>query len=104
MAYIGKVELSNSWAKVEDLIKEQVDGQSAFAFDSDSIYQVQSEATYGAQICETSAAPADGNDGERIIGSQTGVYKLEGSNYLYAKVHTLQPGVPCLLKVSKIGE
>lgn len=104
MAYIGKVELSNSWAKVEDLIQEQVDGQSEFAFDSDKTYQLQAEATYGAQLCETSAAPADGNDGERIIGSQTGVYQPEGGNYLYAKVHTLQPGVPCLLKISKIGE
>lgn len=102
--YIGKVQLTNEWQKVEDLIKAQVEGQSSFAFEANKTYQLQAEASYGAQLCETSAAPADGNDGEFIEGSQTGSYILDSGNYLFAKVHTMQPGVPCWLKISKIGE
>ena len=37
--YIGKVLLSNTWTKLEDLIKAQISGQSAFAFNSDTVYQ-----------------------------------------------------------------
>ena len=32
--YIGKVLLSDEWEKLEDLIQDQVSGQSAFAFDA----------------------------------------------------------------------
>ena len=104
MAYIGKIELTNEWQKVEDLIKAQVSGQSAFAFAEKKTYQIQSEASYGARLCEASSAPTNGNDGERILESQTGIYELTEGYNLYAKVHTLQPCVPCLLKISQIGE
>ena len=104
MAYIGKVEVDNTWQKVEDLIKAQVTGQSAFAFDENSIYQLQSEAGYGCRLCNTTSTPADGNDGEVILQDKVGIYKKEGGAYLFAKVHTLQPGQPCLLKISKVGD
>ena len=32
MAYIGKVKVSDTWTKLEDLIKEQIDGQSSRFF------------------------------------------------------------------------
>lgn len=101
--YIGKVELTNEWQKVEDLIKAQVEGQSSFAFAEGNTYQLQAEASYGAQLCDAAAAPADGNDGEYLLHSQVGIYQLASGSYLYAKVHTMQPGVPCWLKISKIG-
>lgn len=104
MAYIGKVKLTNEWTKVEDLIKAQVEGQSSFAFADGSTYQIQSDAMYGARLCEAATAPADKNDGERVLEDHVGIYQPESGTYLYAKINTPIAGHDCLIKVSKIGE
>ena len=102
--YIGKVEVTNQWEKVEDLIKDQVEGQSEFAFADNSIYQLQAEAIYGCRLCNAASEPSDDNDGEIILQDKVGIYKKEGGAYLFAKIHTLQPGQPCFLKISKVGD
>ena len=43
MSYVGKVKVSSAWTKLEDLIQAQVDGQSAFAFDTSKTYSVQAD-------------------------------------------------------------
>lgn len=101
--YIGKVEVTNEWTKVEDLIKDQVEGQSSFAFAAGNTYQLQAEASYGCRLCNAASKPEEGNDGEVILSTQVGKYEFEAGNALYAKIHTLQPGKPCLLKISTIG-
>lgn len=64
MAYIGKIKLTTTWAKVEDLIKAQVEGQSAFAFDSTKTYSIQSHSASLVNIANVAAAPASADDGE----------------------------------------
>jgi len=104
MAYIGKVEISNEWQKVEDLVKEQVSGQSSFAFLSETKYQLQCEGDYGARLCNAESAPTEQKDGEMVLLSQTAIYEPELGAELYTRVHTLKPGFPCYLKISKIGD
>lgn len=114
--YIGKVLLSNEWAKLEDLIKTQVSGQSAFAFDSTKTYQLQGECFFegtkevllAARLCEASAAPSLDDDGFRIVGTQCAVYQPStGSVYVRVDL-TEKPGQPefgkMYLKISTVGE
>lgn len=101
--YIGKVKISNTWSKLEDLIKAQVSGQTAFAFAEGTTYQLQGEGNYGVRLCETSAAPSDLQAGERIVGTQTAIYQLS-DGYLYVKTEANVPSDNVYLKISVIGE
>ena len=108
--YIGTVKLSNEWTKVEDLIKDQVDGQSAFAFDDTKNYQLQGEGISFVRLLESAAAPAENNnDGFRIIGTQSAYYTPVSGSSLYARVELFDiNGYPNIgdiyLKVSTVGE
>lgn len=73
--YIGKVLLSEVWAKLEDLIKVQVSGQSSFAFDADTTYLLQGEGVEAVRLCDASAEPTDDMAGLRIEGTQIIEYK-----------------------------
>lgn len=114
--YIGKVLLSDEWEKLEDLIKEQVSGQSAFAFDSTKTYQLQGECDHesvkevllAVRLCETSATPTDDKDGDRIVGTQCANYQPStGSVYVRVDL-TEKTGQPdfgkMYLKISTMGE
>ena len=114
--YIGKVLLSNEWAKLEDLIKAQVSGQSAFAFDSTKTYQIQGECFFegtkevllAARLCEKTTTPSDTKDGFRITHTQCAVYQPStGSVYVRVDL-TEKPGQPdfgkMYLKISTMGE
>ena len=90
MAYIGKVLISSEWAKLEDLIKAQVSGQSSFAFDSDKDYSIQIETSqpgtsFGAYACNSASTPAGDDDGEHLSEEQFVEYKPESGSYLYIK-------------------
>lgn len=87
MSYIGKVEVNNSWAKLEDLIKAQVEGQSSFAFDSDTKYVLQCEGEYGARFCDVASKPSDDEDKEGFVikDTQAAYYKPSDSKDLYTK-------------------
>lgn len=93
--YIGKVEIKDEWEKLEDLIKAQVEGQSAFAFDSDTKYVLQSESSFGARFCEASTTPSDKNEGFCITETQSAYYK-PGNDDLYVKT---KHGTYGLLKI-----
>ena len=114
--YIGKVLLSNEWEKLEDLIKTQVSGQSAFAFDSTKKYQFQGECFFegtkevllAARLCEASTTPSDNIDGGRIVGTQCADY-IPSTGSVYVRVDlTEKPGQPdfgkMYLKISTMGE
>ena len=100
--YIGKVKISNTWSKLEDLIKAQVSGQSSFAFAEGTTYQLQGEGNYGVRLCDTSAAPSDAQAGERIIGTQTAIYQ-KSNGYLYVKTEADIPSDNVWLKISTLG-
>lgn len=100
--YIGKVKISNNWSKLEDLIKAQVSGQSAFAFAEGTTYQLQGEGNYGVRLCDSSATPSDLQDGERIIGTQTAIYELSDGE-LYVRAEENIPSGNVWLKVSILG-
>ena len=114
--YIGKVLLSDEWENLEDLIQEQVSGQSAFAFDSSKTYQLQGECDHeavkevllAARLCETSAAPTDEEAGFRIVHTQCADY-VPSTGSVYVRVDlTEKPGQPnfgkMYLKISTVGE
>ncbi|MBQ2174835.1 MAG: hypothetical protein II453_07200 [Alphaproteobacteria bacterium] len=98
--YIGKVEIKDEWEKLEDLIKAKVEGQSSFAFDSDTKYQLQCEGSFGARFCESAATPDDKNEGFCIIETQVAYYK-PGTDDLYVKT---KHGSYGLLKIGTLGE
>lgn len=90
MAYIGKVALTSEWEKVEDLIKAQVDGQSAFAFDTSKEYGIMTDTQrgpyiFGAYLCHSATKPANADDGEHLEQENFGVYKPASGVYLWAK-------------------
>lgn len=90
MAYIGKVTLTDSWAKLEDLIKAQVDGQSAFAFDTSKKYSIQVDTIkenndYSAYFCNSATEPANPDDGEHLNNDLFAEYAPESGVYLYVK-------------------
>lgn len=101
MAYIGKVEINNSWTKLEDLIKAKIEGQSAFAFDTDKKYQIQTESDFGAHLCEVASEPTDANEGFEIEGTQTAQYQPTSGKNLYVKTSHGNFG---LLKIGVMGE
>lgn len=90
MAYIGKVALTDSWEKLEDLIKA-LDGQSTFAFDTAKTYAIQVDSTasnsnYGARFCNSATEPANPDDGEHYDNSMAPfTYKPASGIDLYVK-------------------
>ncbi len=90
MAYIGKVTLTSDWEKLEDLIKAQVEGQSAFAFDTSKEYGIQTDTPrgpyiFGAYLCNSTTEPAEADDGEHLEQENFGIYKPESGVYLWVK-------------------
>lgn len=90
MAYIGKVTINNEWEKLEDLIKDQVAGQSAFAFDTTKQYFLQVETTrgqfvFGIYACNSTTEPANPDDGEHLEEDSFGIYQPEAGEYLWVK-------------------
>lgn len=90
MAYIGKVVLSGEWAKLEDLIKDQVSGQSTFAFDTSKTYLIQVETTrgpfvFGAYVCNSTSEPENADDGEHLEQENMGIYEPVSGVYLWVK-------------------
>lgn len=100
MSYIGKVKVGNEWEKVEDLIKAQVSGQSSFAFDGSTKYELQSEGEFGARFCDVSSKPSDDNEGMVITGTQVAFYQPSDGNSLYVKTAHLNF---VHLKISVLG-
>lgn len=103
--YIGKVTVTNEWQKLDALIQAQVSGQSAFAFDAETTYQLQGEGNFGIRLCEQADKPEDTEkEGFRIRGTQPANYKPATGAYLWVKVEEgLQPATP-LLKIATLGE
>lgn len=91
MAYIGKVELKETWEKLEDLIKAQVTGQSAFAFDASKTYSMMTDTAndtceIGAYWCSSATKPTALNDGEYLDPGVQGIYQPESGAYLWVKI------------------
>ena len=104
MSYIGKVKMNNKWQELEALIQTQVEGQSAFSFDSAVTYQIQSESKYGARLCEAADTPADDTEGFVISGDKTAHFKPETGLKLYVRHVAETTCPPMLLKISTLGE
>ena len=102
--YIGKVEVGNEWEKLDTLIKAQVDGQSSFAFDAATTYQLQGEGSAGVCLCETEQAPSDKSDGFVIRGTQCANYKPTSGLHLWVKVAEYPMSALALLKIATLGE
>lgn len=102
--YIGQVTLTENWQKLEDLIKAQVAGQSAFAFAAGKTYQLQGEGSYGVRLCNASTTPQALNDGERICQNQTALYEKEDGAFLYVKQIADTPQESARLKISQVGD
>lgn len=98
--YIGKVEINDTWQKLEDLVKG-IDGQSSFAFDSDKKYQLQYEGDFGARFCESATTPDDKNEGFCIVDTQIAYFKPDASQDLYVKTKHGNFG---FLKVGELAE
>ena len=103
--YIGKVEVNDTWQKLDALIQAQVSGQSSFAFDAETTYQLQAEGNLGVRLCEQADKPEDTEkEGFRIRDTKTAHFKTKTGAYLWVKVEEgNQPATP-LLKISTIGE
>lgn len=98
MAYIGKVTLTNEWEKLEDLIKAQVDGQSAFAFNGSKQYQLQVDTPRGpyisgAYLCVAASEPTPADDGEHLAEQKCALYQTETGTYLWVKTQADQGDV-----------
>ena len=91
MAYIGKVELKENWEKLSDLIKAQVAGQSAFAFDSAKTYSMMTDTAndtceIGMYWCVSATKPTALNDGEFLDPGVQGIYQPESGADLWVKI------------------
>ena len=89
MAYIGKVNITSEWTKLEDLIKSQVTGQDSFSFDEEKIYNIQVDLAgtliFGAQFCNSASEPTESDAGEHLEEDALGIYQPETGNYLWVK-------------------
>ena len=101
--YIGKVKVNGNWSKLEDLIQEQITGQSDFAFHAANTYQFQCEGKYGVRFCNAASQPSDAKAGERLLGVQTAQYKPEEGTCLYVCAVQDLPPAAVYLKISQIG-
>ena len=89
--YIGKVELKETWKKLEDLIQEQISGQSGFAFDETKTYSLQTDTgndtcVSGAYVCNSATEPTELNDGEHLDPEISAEYVPESGIYLWVKI------------------
>lgn len=106
MAYIGKVKLTTEWEKLEDLIKAQVTGQSAFAFDTSKEYAIQTDTPrgpyiFGAYLCNSATEPGSADDGEHMEQEQFGIYKPESGVYMWVKSRGTSETVEVKLSISE---
>lgn len=93
MAYIGKVNITGDWEKVEDLIKAQVEGQDSFAFDTSKSYPIQVDGGFGVYLCSASTTPTAPDEGEFLTDSERRIYKPESGKDLYIKIRGNSSGV-----------
>lgn len=100
--YIGKIKVTNSWQKLEDLVKSQVSGQSSFSFADGHIYQLQGESDFGIRLCNASTKPTDLSVGEVMRGTKTTQYEKESGADLYVKTFE-NNAAECWLHLSEIG-
>jgi len=70
--YLGQVEISTTWAKLEDLIKAQIYGQSAFAFNAAKKYQIQCKSPNNLFVDEFVRLPSL-SVATASIGTSTGI-------------------------------
>ena len=89
MAYIAKVTVTNSWTKLETLIKA-IDGLSTFAFDTSKKYSIQVDGSetgeyYGVYFCNSTTTPTEPDDGEHMDGTMFSIYEPESGADLYVK-------------------
>lgn len=89
MADIGKITITSEWAKVEDLIKAQVDGQSSFAFDTSKKYLIQTDceqgAPFGARFAICATEPTEADAGGHLSDDQSAEYTPKSGEYLWVK-------------------
>lgn len=95
MAYIGKVKVNKTWASVESLVQEQIEGQSSFSFDESKNYFLQPEHATVLHLCNCAAEPGE-NDGEWACDNDKIIYKKDES-VLYVKADTV-----CMLSISEL--
>jgi len=93
MAYVGKVNVSGDWEKVEDLIKAQVEGQDNFVFDTSKSYPIQVDGGFGIYLCSASTTPTAPDEGEFLTDGERAVFKPESNKDLYVKVRGNSGGV-----------
>lgn len=79
MAYIAKVTLTNTWTKLEDLIKA-IDGLSTFAFDTSKQYSIQVDTVnqnhdYSGYFCHSATEPSESDAGEHLDNKLFAVYE-----------------------------
>ena len=91
MADIGKITITSEWAKVEDLIKAQVDDQSSFAFDTDKTYTIQTDceqhAPFGARFSISATKPTEPDAGAYLTDDFPGaIYNPKSGVYLWVKI------------------
>ena len=99
--YIATVKVPKQWISLESLIQEQVEGQSSFAFDSNTTYQLQGESDAGIRLLEASIAPDNRKEGFRILGTQVALYKKSTGSLFVSSVAGVQEG-GALLKISAL--
>ena len=102
--YIGKVTVNNEWKKLDTLVKEQVAGQSSFAFDADTTYQLQGEGNYGIRFCVAANIPTDPAIGNYTTGSQTALFKPETGKELFVKAIDGRDAACPVLHISSLVE
>lgn len=98
MAYVGKVSVTGDWEKLEDLIQEQVDGQSSFAFDTSKKYSLQADnknspVMIGVYVCNSISKPENADDGEYLTEGLYSEYKPESGADLWIKTRGNSTGV-----------
>lgn len=95
--FIGKVQVPDTWDKLQQLIQAQIPGQSTFAFQAGSTYSLQVESGT-VRVCNANGSPS-GIDGEHLNEGQFGIYEPDaGTLHVRAKPKT---GV-VLLSVSEL--
>ncbi len=91
MANIGNVVITKEWANLQDLIRAQIDGQSAFTFDSTKTYSLivdtgVSVDAMGAYYCETTTKPTEINAGNPIEPCEQVIFEFTDGVPLWVKV------------------
>ena len=71
--YLGQVSIGGTWSKLEDLIKNQVAGQSSFSFDATKKYSIQCKSPNSFFIDEFTVNPTDSSTATAGIGESTGI-------------------------------